>query len=216
MRIFIGHDTRYKMATLVCQKSIREFNPDIKISWLDKHKLKDKGVYGRKDLPGESTEFSFTRFYIPLLMHYSGIAMFCDNDFLWMCDPMEVVEYMRPNDAIAVVQHKDYNVKETKMDGVENKQYPRKNWSSLIVFNCDKLKHMTKEYVDKATASHLHELRWVDDNALGNIPDNYNVLVGTHDTLGARALHYTNGGPWFKEYTNSEKSLDWWTVYESL
>ena len=75
---------------------------------------------------------------------------------------------------------------------------------------------MTKEYVDKATASHLPELRWVDDNALGNIPDNYNVLVGTHDTLGARALHYTNGGPWFKEYTNSEKSLDWWTVYESL
>ena len=83
MRIFIGHDTRYKKATLVCQKSIRDYNPDIKISWLDKHKLKDKGVYGRKDLPGESTEFSFTRFYIPLLMHYKGIAMFCDNDFLW-------------------------------------------------------------------------------------------------------------------------------------
>ena len=149
-------------------------------------------------------------------MHYKGIAMFCDNDFLWKCDPMEVVEYMRPDDAIAVVQHKDYDVKETKMDGVENKQYPRKNWSSLIVFNCDKLKHMTKEYVDKATASHLHELKWVDDTQIGNVPDNYNVLVGTHDTSGARALHYTNGGPWFEEYKNAEKSLDWWTVYESL
>tara|TARA_Y100001937_G_scaffold127258_1_gene198963 strand:- start:1322 stop:1972 length:651 start_codon:yes stop_codon:yes gene_type:complete len=216
MKIYIGHDTRHKKATLVCQKSIKNHNPNLKVAWLDKSKLRKIGAYGRKDLPGESTEFSFTRFYVPLLMHYRGIAIFCDNDFVWKCDPMEIVEYMRPDDAIAVVQHKDYDIKETKMDGVKNKQYPRKNWSSLIVFNCAKLKHMTKEYLDNATASHLHELKWVDDIQIGNIPDNYNVLVGTHDPKGAKALHYTNGGPWFDEYKNAELSEEWWKIYESL
>ena len=213
MKIFIGHDSKYPQATQVCKKSMLDFNSNLDIEYLDKAKLKNQGIYDREDLKGESTEFSFTRFYVPLLCGYEGIAMFCDNDFLWRCDPMELLEYLGDND-IAVVKHPMYEAVGNKMDGVKNKSYPRKNWSSLIIYNCSKLKHLEKAYLDKASASDLHELKWA--YSIGEIPMEYNCLVGHYDCKNAKALHYTNGGPWFKEYKNSEKSIEWWTIYENL
>jgi len=213
MRIFIGHDSSYPDATRVCEKSMLNYNNRLNINKLDKQALKGLNIYGREDISGESTEFSFTRLYVPLLCDYNGIAMFCDNDFLWRCDPMEMIKFLGDND-IAVVKHEDYEAIGTKMDGVKNKSYPRKNWSSLIIFNCSKLKHLTKEYLDKASPSDLHELKWAD--TIGEIPQEYNCLVGHYNCNNARALHYTNGGPWFKEYKNAEHSIAWWTIYESL
>ena len=40
MKIYIGHDARHKKATLVCHKSIKNHNPDLKVSWIDKSKLR--------------------------------------------------------------------------------------------------------------------------------------------------------------------------------
>ena len=94
MKIFIGHDSKYPQATAVCMKSIKDNGFTGHIEILDKTELKTKGIYGREDLEGESTEFSFTRFYVPLLTDYTGIALFCDNDFLWKCNPEETLEYM--------------------------------------------------------------------------------------------------------------------------
>jgi len=213
MRIFIGHDSKYPQATEVCKQSMLNFNSKLNINYLDKFKLKEQGIYGREDIPGESTEFSFTRFYVPLLCNYKGIAMFCDNDFLWRCNPLELLDYLGDND-VAVVKHPTYKATGNKMDGVENKTYPRKNWSSLMIFNCNKLQHLEKAYLDKATPSLLHELRWA--YSIGEIPMEYNCLVGHYKCNNARALHYTNGGPWFDKYKNSEDSIAWWKVYESL
>ena len=147
-----------------------------------------------------------------MICHYEGIAMFCDNDFLWKCDPTEMIKYLGDK-SIAVVKHEDIDVKQTKMDGIVNKQYPRKNWSSLIIYNCSKLKYLQKEYLDTASAAELHELRWVDDNEIAEIPRSYNHLVGyykKHNKI--KALHYTLGGPWFKEYENGELSEEWHKV----
>ena len=218
MKIFIGHDSKYPQATKVCKKSMLDFNNSLDIEILDKQKLKDDGVYSREDVAGESTEFSFTRFYVPYLMNYEGIAMFCDNDFLWKCDPMEMKMWLMNND-VAVVKHEYYDANDTKMDGVVNKAYPRKNWSSLMLFDCGKLKHMTKEYLDNARPPELHELRWAEH--IGGIPKVYNWLVGVYNQADCgcgpiKAYHYTNGGPWFDKYKNGEKSLEWWKVYESL
>ena len=162
MRIFIGHDSKYPQATDVCIKSIRDngFTGDIQI--LDKQQLTNSGVYSRSDVKGESTEFSFTRFYVPMLMHYNGIAMFCDNDFLWQCNPEELLQYIK-GEKIAVVKHEDYIPISNKMDGIENKSYPRKNWSSLIIYNCSKLKHLTKEYLDNASPADLHQFKFMCD-----------------------------------------------------
>ena len=213
MKIFIGHDTKYPQATDVCYKSIRDNGFDGDINCLIKKSLIAHEIYGREDVKGESTEFSFTRFYVPLLCGYKGIAMFCDNDFLWKCNPLELLDYLGDND-VAVVKHPTYEATGNKMDGIKNKTYPRKNWSSLMIFNCNKLQHLDKSYLDKASPSLLHELRWA--YSIGEIPMEYNCLVGHYKCDNAKALHYTNGGPWFDKYKNSELSEEWWKVYNSL
>lgn len=214
MRIFIGHDSKYPQATKVCRASMESYNSNLNITYVDKQHLKKYEFYGRKDIPTESTEFSFTRFYVPMLCNYEGIALFCDNDFLWKCDPLEVEKYLGDND-IAVVKHEDYEALGVKMDGKENKSYPRKNWSSLIIYNCSKLKNLTKEYLDNASPSDLHELKWA--NKIGEIPRSYNHLVGVYKPHNKiKALHYTNGGPWFDKYKDAELSEEWWSTYENL
>lgn len=214
MRIFIGHDSKYPQATKVCRASMESYNSNLNITYVDKQHLKKYEFYGREDLSTESTEFSFTRFYVPMLCNYEGIALFCDNDFLWKCDPLEVEKYLGDND-IAVVKHEDYEALGIKMDGKENKSYPRKNWSSLIIYNCSKLKNLTKEYLDNASPSDLHELKWADK--IGEIPRSYNHLVGVYKPHNKiKALHYTNGGPWFDKYKDAELSEQWWSTYKSL
>ena len=216
MRIFIGHDSRYRDATLVCAESIKQYWPEADITWLDKAKLKEMNVYGRKDVEGESTEFSFTRFYVPLLCNYEGIAMFCDNDFLWKCDPRQIRKYINLYN-LAVVKHDDYEAESNKMDGIVNKSYPKKNWSSLMVFRNKWYKDkLTKEYLDNATPAQLHEFHFINEENIGSIPKEFNSLVGYYDLKGAKALHYTNGGPWFDSYKDTEASEEWRRVYNSL
>ena len=216
MRIFIGHDSRYKDASKVCKQSILNHWPDADITFLDKAKLKEIGIYGREDVKGESTEFSFTRFYVPLICNYKGVAMFCDNDFVWKCDPRQLRKYINQK-PLAVVKHEEYEAKENKMDGVENKNYPKKNWSSLMVFRCNQFKNkLNKDYLDNATPAQLHEFHFLNENNIADIPKKFNCLVGYDDLKGAHALHYTNGGPWFDDYRDAEASEEWWRIYNSL
>jgi len=216
MKIFIGHDSKYPEATEVCIASIRNNGFTGEIHKLDKQQLINDGVYGRKDVEGESTEFSFTRFYVPLLSKWKGVSMFCDNDFLWKCNPEELLDYLEDH-KMAVVKHEDYEAIGSKMDGVKNKSYPRKNWSSLMLFNNIDFKGvLSKKYLDNASPADLHQFAWCCDNCIGDLPKKYNCLVGHYNCNNAKAFHYTNGGPWFKEYKDKEKSLAWWEVYESL
>ena len=218
MRIFIGHDSRHSQATRVCKKSILNNSKpgEHKITYLDKALLVKIGIYGRQEVKGESTEFSFTRFYVPLLSHYKGVSLFIDNDFIFKCNPTELEKYLK-NKSVAVVKHKLDNISNTKMDGVENKSYPKKCWSSLMLFNNSKLKNLTKEYLDGATPADLHQFDWVDEKDVSEIPRSYNHLVGyykKHNKI--KAIHYTQGGPWFESCKNSELSEEWWKVYKSL
>jgi hypothetical protein len=210
MRVFIGHDSRYPDATKACYNSIKAYNKNIKVIPLYKHKLINKGVYGRKDIQGESTEFSFTRFYVPLMSAYKGVSMFCDNDFIFRDDVAKIFKQLNDRDLVACVKHKYYESKSTKMDGIVNKAYPRKNWSSLMVFNNEKLKDiLTKEYLDNASAADLHQLAWAE-NKISEIDKIWNHLVGEQDgSSNAKGIHFTNGGPWFKEYKDCEFANEW-------
>ena len=212
MRVFIGHDSRHPKATKACYNSIKAYNKNIKVIPLYKHKLIDKGVYGRKDIQGESTEFSFTRFYVPLMSKYKGISMFCDNDFIFRDDVAKIFDYLKEDDLIACVKHKYYNIQNTKMDGVVNKMYPRKNWSSLMVFNNKKLENiLTKEYLDKASAADLHQLAWAE-NKISEVDGTWNHLVGEQPYSKknpAKGIHFTNGGPWFEEYKDCQFADEW-------
>ena len=218
MKIYIGHDSRFPQATRVCRKSIEDHSEkgEHEIKYLDKKSLTRVGAYGRKDVEGESTEFSFTRFYVPMLSHYQGKSLFVDNDFVFKCNPTELEQYLR-NKPVACVKHKLDKIHDNKMNGIKNKSYPRKCWSSLMLFDNNKLKHLTKEYLDNASPADLHQFAWVKDNEIGRIPLKYNHLVGYYKKHKyIKAIHYTQGGPWFDEYKDSELSEEWWSVYKSL
>ena len=218
MRIYIGHDSKYPEATKVCRKSIEDHSEEGEhdIRYLDKAGLERIGAYNRPKIANESTEFSFTRFYVPMLSHYKDVSLFCANDFVCKCNPSEVLQYLRGK-KVSVVKHKLDFIHGTKMNGVANKSYPRKNWSSLMLFNNEKCKNLTQDYVDKATPADLHQFAWAKDNEIGGIPMKYNHLVGYYNKHKyIKAIHYTQGGPWFDEYKNSELSEEWWRVYKSL
>ena len=217
MKIFIGFDSELPSVFEVCKKSIERFSTDHEIIPLIRKDLINQGLYYRTPVPGESTEFSFTRFLVPYLSDFDGESMYCDHDFLWKCDPEEMTRFWpRHRDraivdtALMVVKHQlsDKVILTEKMSGVQNKSYPKKCWSSLMLFKNKKFKHMTPEYVNNASPSDLHEFKWCDEDLIADLPLSYNYLVGYYDMKNPRAIHYTNGGPWLEEYKDTEFALE--------
>lgn len=207
VKIFIGHDSKQSAICDTCRLSIQDHS-DIKIETIHLNSVENGGLFWRQQAEG-STDFAFTRFLTPYLKGFYGYAIFCDSDFIWSCDPLELLDLVDPMKAVSVVQHniqKD-QVKPFKMDGQKQSWYPRKNWSSLMVFNCDHpfTKRLTPQVVSESPAGYLHEFNWCDDKSIGSIPHTYNYLVGYYNDIpDPKAVHYTDGGPWHAGYENVE------------
>ena len=105
----------------------------------------------------------------------------------------------------------------TKMDGIAQSTYPRKNWSSLMLFNCahPSTKRLHVHAVNSATPSWLHQMQWAADAEIYPLREDWNWLAGVSPTTphGYRAtisaIHYTDGGPWFPEYADCEFAEEW-------
>ena len=68
---------------------------------------------------------------------YEGLALYMDSDMYVRSDISELFDMCSDNYyPIHVVKHKYEPKDKVKMDGKEQHTYPRKNWSSLIMFNC--------------------------------------------------------------------------------
>jgi hypothetical protein len=222
MKVFIGWDSREDIAYQVCRESLARNSSE----WLDikpikQQEMRERNLYWREHDPLSSTEFSFTRFLVPYLAGYSGWALFMDCDFLWRGDVAGIMDYADPSVPVMVVQHK-YKPKETtKMDGAVQHQYPRKNWSSLMLFNCghESVKcGLTLEQVNIGTGMYLHQLKWAGTH-IGALPIAYNYLEGWHtknDCPNPVAVHFTRGGPWFKDWGNVEYADEWLAVAKEM
>lgn len=209
LRIFIGWDAREPIAWQVLAHSIlRRASRPVALIPLTRASL--AGVYTRQRGPTESTEFSLTRFLVPYLCGYQGEAIFMDCDMLCRADIWELVAAVDPLAAVSVVQH-DYTPRAgAKFLGQVQTAYPRKNWSSLMVFNTKRCHALTPEYVNTATGLELHRFTWTQDRDLGALPAEWNWLVGEYEPHpGARILHYTLGGPWFAETRDCDHAKDW-------
>ena len=214
MKVYVGYDTREDIAYQVCEHSIKRRNGRTEIIPLKQKDLREKGIYYREVDKLASTEFTFTRFFIPYLNDYKGWAVFCDCDFVWRVSPTELEQYCDDSKAVVCVQH-DYKPKEgLKMDGQVQLVYPRKNWSSMVLWNCGhpKNKVLTPELLNKETGKFLHRFSWLDDSDIGNLPPIYNWLVGWYKEPKdgtPKILHYTEGGPWFENYRDCEYADVW-------
>lgn len=210
--VYVGYDSRLDDVYNVCRHSILK-NSNVNVIPIKQQILRNNGIYNRPIDEQGSTEFTLTRFLVPFLNNYSGWSLFCDCDFLWTVDIKEVFQYCDDSYAVMVVKH-DYKPKTiTKMDGKMQHTYPKKNWSSLMLFNNNKCSMLTSDVVNSESASYLHQFKWIGDNQIGTLPNEYNYLVG-YDTGTFKALHYTDGGPWFKEYENCEHNELWNKEYE--
>lgn len=212
VKMFVGLDSSQHAAYDTCRLSIED-NSKLEVLPVSISTLTNSGLYWRNQTVG-STEFAFTRFLTPYLKGYYGYAIFCDSDFIWNCDPLELIDMVDPRMAVSVVQHNitEDQIKPTKMNNKQQSWYPRKNWSSLVVFNCDHAftKRLTPVVVSESPAGYLHEFRWCDDSLIGQLPHTYNYLVGYyHDNPNPKAVHFTDGGPWHSGYENVEFAERW-------
>jgi hypothetical protein len=113
------------------------------------------------------------------------------------------------------VKH-EYEVKEEfKMDGQKQTVYPRKNWSSVMLFNCEHPanKRLTQDMVNsnELNGAYFHRFSWLEDDAqLGELDHTWNYLVGVYNDIEKpKLIHYTEGGPWFENYRNCEFAQEW-------
>jgi lipopolysaccharide biosynthesis glycosyltransferase len=218
LHIYIGFDTRNYGQTLAyegCKRSIEaKLNRDkyeVEIHQLNLKELMKSGHMYRDVDPLASTEFTYTRFLVPFLNGYKGKALFCDSDFIWDCCISEAFDYLQNDQAVACVQH-DYTPNATvKMNGLAQCAYPRKNWSSLMVFNCEhpSTKLLTVQTTNEQSPAWLHRMEWAKDTEIGMIPYQYNYLVDTYNTDDAKVYHYTDGGPWHPGYENVNYGNHW-------
>jgi lipopolysaccharide biosynthesis glycosyltransferase len=226
LTVYIGYDSSnlgQVMAYSVCRRSIRRYNSTVEIRPIKLDELRAKGIYYRDNDNKQSTQFTYSRFLTPYLNDFKDYAVFCDSDFLWQTDIEDVLQFIDERKSVACVQHEYVECpSSTKMDGLKQEWYPRKNWSSLMVFNCghEDCKHLTVETVNTETPKYLHRLMWTHDENLGNIPIEYNYLVGYYSSSDVpAAYHFTDGGPWHEEYTHtvhSDKWLDYLTADEKI
>ncbi len=211
LRIFIGWDSRFpEPADVLSYSLVKHSSIPLEIRYL---KLDELGMKRQND-PLASTEFTYSRFLVPHLCNFSGKALFLDNDMLCLGDIADIERLDMRSFALRVVQH-DYQPANTvKMYGCPQTSYPRKNWSSMMLMDCGKLKLWSKEVVETQTGAYLHRFQDIPDNQIGELPKTWNVL-DTMDVM-TKLIHYTNGGPWFEQYKDHPHAAIWFRYRDEM
>jgi lipopolysaccharide biosynthesis glycosyltransferase len=212
--IFIGYDNKVKIAYHVLAESIlRNSSTPVTISPINLGNLKN--IYTRKQDLLASTEFSFSRFLVPYLMNYKGWAIFMDSDMVMLSDITELWNLRNEKYALQVCKHDYTPNSKNKFLGNNQTIYAKKNWSSLMLMDCSKCKTLTPEYVNTKSGLELHQFKWLDENLIGSIPLEWNWLVGEYPyKKDVHNIHFTEGGPYFKDYKNTEYANEWFNIYD--
>ena len=215
-KVFVGYDPREDIAYQVCKHSISRRNKEVLVRPLVQKELREAGWYTRPIDPLSSTEFTFTRFLIPELCDYKGWALFMDCDMILLTDIQELFDQADEKYAVMCVHH-DYTPREGfKMDGQKQSIYPRKNWSSVMLFNCG---HPSNKQINSSvvnnteiTGKYLHRFSWLQDSEIGQLSHEWNWLTDWYkepEDGKPKLLHYTEGGPWFENYRDCDYHKEW-------
>lgn len=163
-----------------------------------------------------STEFAISRFLTPILAQRRGWALFTDSDVIFRDDPADLFELADDRFAVMVVKHDHQPAERSKMEGQEQTAYGRKNWSSVMLFNCehDANRALNLEMINSAKGLDLHQFAWLDDDLIGALPPRWNHLVNVddHDPHAAIA-HFTLGIPRM-DVAPSAFDGEWWNLLE--
>ena len=207
--IFVGYDPREAIAYHACVNSIiRNASKPVAIVPVALGLFKD---YKETHTDG-SNHFIYTRFLVPHLMEYTGWAIFIDGDMIVRGDIAELWNQRDDYKDVMVVKH-DYKTRmPVKYLGAKNEDYPRKNWSSVILWNCNCFpnRQLTPQFVQHATGSELHRFSWLEDSRIGELPPEWNWLPDEYGpNPDAKLLHYTLGTPCFHEFADTPQGSEW-------
>jgi len=207
--IFVGYDPREAVAYHTCANSIiRHASCPVAIIPLALNLFKD---YTETHTDG-SNQFIYSRFLVPHLMDYTGHAIFIDGDMIVRSDIAELWQWRNKRYDVQVVKHNYETCMTEKYLGSKNENYPRKNWSSVIIWNCESAanKRLTPEFVQRSTGAELHRFTWIRDEQIGDLPAEWNWLPDEYGpNINADLLHYTLGAPCFHDFATTPMADDW-------
>jgi hypothetical protein len=209
IRLFAGFDPREAIAFHAFTNSVLQHaTVPVAITALTEAALGDQQRDG-------SNAFTYARFLVPSLCDFDGWAIFADGDMIVDRDLEELWGCRTEGYAVQVVKHEYRTKHSVKYRGstlqCPNTSYPRKNWSSVILWNCGHPSNrvLTKDYVSGMTGAHLHRFQWLKDEEIGSLFPTWNHLVD-EDPPGEAALrHYTLGVPGIKYYADTYASWRW-------
>lgn len=227
--VWIGYDPREAAAFAVARYTLnKNCTQQIQVRGLVLDDLMAVGLYKRPtetrinsdghkqlwDVISEApmaTQFSISRFLVPRLAK-QGWAMFEDCDVLHRGNVARLFDLCDPSKAVMCVQHKHDPKKTVKMDGQEQTRYARKNWSSVMIFNCDHEANarLTVEMVNTLPGRDLHAFCWLKDDEIGSLPQEWNWLAGYSDpNIDPKIVHHTDGAPFMPGYENAPYADEW-------
>lgn len=209
--VYIGYDPRESLAYQVAESSLRKRTKEVNVRPIALHNPDVSSILTRpiERVNGKlwcpisqapmSVEFAISRFCVPFI-HKTGWCLFVDCDVLFLADVEELFQLADERYAVMVVKHNYRPSSATKMDGQIQTSYDRKLWSSVMLWNCDHPanQNLTLRKLNEWPGRDLHGLRWLDDDLIGELPREWNHLVGidTPDKWPVKLAHYTLGGPW--------------------
>ena len=213
INIVVGFDQREAIAyhtftqSIIEKSSIPVFFMPLAVNTLKDYKETHKD---------RSNDFIYSRFLTPYLNNFTGWAIFADGDMICQSDIKELWDLRDDSKALLVVKHNYQTKKSIKYLGNINENYPRKNWSSLILWNCAHPKHrtLTPEFIANQSGKFLHRFSWLDDQDIGELPVEWNWLAVEYPVnTKAKIIHYTLGTPCFKDYRDTDMSENWFGVH---
>jgi lipopolysaccharide biosynthesis glycosyltransferase len=215
IRLFIGADSRESVGLHVFLESLwRHTSLPVDLTVLTPK------IGERLNIKSDGTNaFSTIRFAIPELMNYAGHAIFADGvDMLLRGDLAELWERRettKPTFGVQVVKH-TYRTKHPKKYvgttlEADNADYDRKNWSSLVLWNCGHWTHLkARDKLLSGDGKYLHRFSWLADSEIGELPKEWNWLVSEYPyNKDAKIAHYTLGLPGFEHYRRSDYAQEW-------
>ena len=216
LNIFVGFDQKEAIAYhTFAQSMIENCSIPLSITPLAENNLDH---YSEKHADG-TNKFTYSRFLVPYLMDFKGWAIFADGDMVCLNDLKELKHFFNPNIAVSVVKHNYKTKYKVKYFGQKNEDYPRKNWSSVIIWNCGhpKNKILTPEFISQKEGSFLHRFSWLKNIEIGELPKTWNWLaIEYKEKKNLNLIHYTLGTPCFKEYSKKSLSDFWKKSYNNL
>ena len=217
--VYIGYDPKESIAWHVLVQSLMQ-TTSMPLSIKPVNLRNYLSIYSREQDTRQSNEFSFSRFLVPYLKNYTGHALFMDCDMLVRSDIREIFNSAidQEEKAVHVVKHDYTPANDVKYLGQKQYAYPRKNWSSVVLWNCNhpKNKLVDLDFVNSATGAELHRFSWLTDDEIGELDLEWNWLVGEYDVTQfnkhVKNVHWTVGGPYFNEYADAAFANEWFEM----